>query len=296
MYSRRNSLTVLAVLLLLIGIGYFLYGNEEKAFAGLFKKNDELKMRLDSALEVTGSLQSFEAGHRSLQKKWNQSSKRIIHAEEPAFSLSYINWLTKSHKLDLDFDFFLNEKKEEKQFSTFSYTLTGEGNYRDFSSLVWYMTQYPLLYQIKDVEIKHHKKNPKLLNFTMLLEGYILPKDTAINEEITMTPVSLHWNRELVHDAFANLQPQIIPLKRKKEILVRKPKPGLVNVANAHLVAITTQKAYIRTSAKKVVSLKVGDEVQYGTLTRIDQPMNQIEFLLETETGTKRVRLNLEYN
>lgn len=67
-----------------------------------------------------------------------RSPKKLLNAEEPAFSLSYINWLIQVHNLDLDFDFYLNDKNPQAEFTAFSYTLNGEGKYRDifFADLV----------------------------------------------------------------------------------------------------------------------------------------------------------------
>src|SRR5262245_3368885 len=110
MYAKRNSLTILAVLLLLSGLGYLWYRHEAQKLAQTAAKNKNLNTQLRGALEVAETLAHVTSERDSLQRRWQQAPKKLLNAEEPAFSLSYVNWLINQHGLDLDFDFFLNER------------------------------------------------------------------------------------------------------------------------------------------------------------------------------------------
>ncbi|MGH7494696.1 MAG: hypothetical protein ACREOO_20180, partial [bacterium] len=242
----------------------------------------------------------------SLQRRWLQAPKKLLNAEEPAFSLSYVNWLINQHGLDLDFDFFLNERKANKVYTAFSYTLSGEGDYYNVCSLVWYMTRSPLLYQIKSVNYRRNGDDPKKLNFTIMFQGYSMNKDWEVNSELTMMSQPLNWSMEFEYDAFNSLMPAVIetkipmvttPLASKPAKPVKPPEPpGLVDVETSTLLSLAGGTAYVRARDGKLVPMRVGQQVRRGSLTRVDPQTNTAEFTLEGENGPRVVRLKIEYN
>jgi Tfp pilus assembly protein PilO len=306
MYAKRNSLTILAFLLLLPGVGFFWYRSEAKDLQRVSGRNKELTMQLRGALEVAETLANVTAERDSLQRLWEKSPKKILNTEEPAFSLSYINWLIRTHNLTLDFDFYLNDKKAKDEYTVFTYTLSGEGDYRNFCALVWHITRNPLLYHIKSVTLRRSDNDPKLISFNIQFEGYSMNKDWEVKREVAMAATSFNWEAEFRHDSFESLFPPIIEFKPEPKVAPKpvveappKPKepPGLLDVETATLLAITKDKAYLRAKDGKVVPLKVGDQVRRGRLARLEPSRNQAEFQLETESGSSRIfQLTIEYN
>jgi hypothetical protein len=309
MYAKRNSLTILAFLLLLSGVGFFWYRSEASEMARVSEKNKSLSNQLRGALEIADALTKVTKERDGLFRKWEKAPKKILNTEEPAFSLSYINWLIRMNNLDLDFDFYLNEKKTRKEYTAFSYTLNGEGDYRNICALVWHMTNNSLLYRIKNVTLKRNDENRERVNFVILFEGYSVNKDWEISSEMTMASQPFDWATQFGYDAFVSP----VPFERKPEpkaeaaprpvaaTPVRPPKlqepAGLFDTDGATLLAITNEKAYLRAKDGKVVPLKIGDQVRRGKLTRVDPRNNQVEFTLETESGSSRLlQLNIEYN
>jgi len=305
MYAKRNSLTILAFLVLLSGVGFFWYRSEAKELSLVSEKNKQLTTQLHGDLEIAEMLAKVTNERNALFGKWEKSPKKILNTEEPAFSLSYINWLIRMHNLNLDFDFYLNDKKARREYTVFSYTLNGEGDYRNICALVWHMTSNPLLYRLKNVTLKRNEEDPQRVNFVIMLEGYSMNKDWEVGSELAMAAQPFDWGTQFGHDAFVSL----IPFERKAEPKAEaapKPKPaveapkeipGLFDTDGATLLAITNEKAYLRAKDGKVVPLKIGDQVRRGRLTRVDPRNNQVEFTLETESGSSRlIQLNIEYN
>jgi hypothetical protein len=299
MYAKRNSLTILVFLVLMSGLGFLWYRSEARELGVVTKKNEEMNSQLHGNLEIAETLAKVQILRDSLQQAWEKSPKKILNADEPAFSLSYINWLVANHNLQIEFDFFLNEKKAHKEFTTISYTLSGEGDYRNICSLLWYITYNPLLYHIKSVNLKRSTNNDKLLSFVIMFEGYSMNKDWEVGKEVAMVSRNLNWETELGYDSFTNL----LPVEAPRPVFVPRPAPpkpqedpSLIDVEKATLLAITNDKAYVRARDGKVVSLKIGDKVRRGSLIRLDQQNNYVEFQLETDGVSRPVRLNIEYN
>lgn len=312
MYAKRNSLTILAVLLLLSTVGFFWYRSEAQELQRVSQKNQQLTQQLRGALEVSGTLKQIINERDSLQVRWEKAPKKILNTEEPAFSLSYINWLIREHGLDLDFDFYLNDKKTNNEYTAFSYTLNGEGDYRNICSLVWYMTQNPLLYHIKNVTFRRSDNDPERINFIVMFEGYSMKKEWEVSREFALASTTFNWDAEFGRDAFRSLiplaavkDPDSGPVAKPAAAAAAKPveppkpkeQPGLLDVETATLLAITNDRAYLRASNGKVITLKVGDAVRRGRLARVDPQHNQVEFTIETENGSSRLlQLNIEYN
>jgi Tfp pilus assembly protein PilO len=302
MYAKRNSLTILAVLLLLSGLGYLWYRHEAKKLTLTTAKNKQLSTQLRGSLEVAETLALISAERDQLQQRWQNAPKKLLNAEEPAFSLSYVNWLINQHNLDLDFDFYLNEKKASKEYTAFSYTLSGEGDYYNVCALIWYMTRSPLLYQIKSVDYRRNGQDSEKLKFTIMFQGFSMNKDWEVNSELTMVSQPLNWAMEFEYDAFNSLRPVVVP-EVKAPVVSAPPKPvkppeppGLVDAETATLLSIAGGTAYVRARDGKVVPMRVGQQVKRGNLTRIDPQANTAEFTLESDNGPRVVRLKIEYN
>lgn len=305
MYARRNSLTILAVLLLLSGLGYLWYRSAAQELTRVKAQNQNLTQNLRGALEVAETLVYVTVERDSLQRQWRDAPKKILNAEEPAFSLSYINWLINQHNLDLDFDFYLNEKKPRTEYTAFSYTVNGEGDYRNICALVWYMTRSPLLYQIKSVTYRRSDNDGKLLNFVIQFEGYSINKDWEVKSELAMASPQLDWYAEFEYDAFNSMAPAAVEIK--PAVMAAAPSsapapskpvesPDLFDIEGASLLAIVSDKAYVRARNGKVVTMTIGHPVKNGKLTRVDARLNQVEFIVDVGGSTRIVPMKIEYN
>ncbi|MCI0692762.1 hypothetical protein L0337_12260 [candidate division KSB1 bacterium] len=301
MYSKRNSLTILLLLLLLSGAGFFWYRSEARELSRVMAKNVQLNTQLRGALEVAQTLAAVEADYDSTFLKWKQAPKKLLSTQEPAFSLSYINWLINVHNLDLDFDFFLNDRKVQNEFTVFTYTLNGEGDYHNICSLIWYITRNPILYQIRSVNFKRSGDDSQMLNFVITFEGYSMTESWEVGSEVSLASLQFDWETEFAFDAFKGLLAPVKPVSAPAPAAPprrrREEAPGLLDVEKASLVAITNDKAYLRGRDGKIFVLAAGDRVRGGALARVEQRLNQVEFRLEAESGDSRiVQLKIEYN
>lgn len=301
-YAKRNNLTILALLSILSATGYWLYHREYGRYQATIKRNKELRTQLHEDAKVTGALGDFSGVHDSLAHQLGRLAKRLVSEEEPAFSLRYINRLIRSHNLNIDFDFFLNSKQTAKAYSTFAYTLNGESDYQNFCALIWYLTVNPILYKIKNLNIKRAGGDSELLNFSLTLEGYTSTSGKPDSSPLEFISTPLNWGREFTEDAFlSRLPPPPPPPVRRPAPVVRKrvvpeEDPNLPDVKAVKLMAISQRTIYVRARDGKVISLNLGDRVRRGRLVRIDQQNNFAEFQIETEAGSDVVRLELEYN
>ena len=302
MYAKRNSITIGILWVLLLAIGIFWYSQENKKIKILKVKNKQLSQQLDGSLEIAQALEGVEQKYRFLREKWDLSPKQIIAVEEPSFSLDYLNWLVNQHNFALEFDFELKNITDNGDIVTFRFLLTGESSYHDLFRLIWYLTKNPLLYQIESFRINQSQNEKNVIEFKMELKGFTLTQKLDRQREFAFDSMQPLAENVMFYDSFKPLN-RVEPVRKaanvfRKETPQITPKPvdkGLVDIESATLQAVANGRVYIKNKNNKLLTMRVGDKVQSGTLTRINQKKSEVEFVLEKAGGARTVTLGLGY-
>jgi hypothetical protein len=302
MYAKRNTITIGILWVLLLAIGIFWYSKENKKTKLLKVKQKQLSQQLDGSLEIARTLEKVEQEYRLLREKWELSPKQIIAADEPSFSLSYLNWLVNKYNVPLEFDFELKNISVNGDILTFSFQLRGEGSYNDLYRLVWFLAQNPLLYQIESFLIKQSRNSNNLIEFSLQIKGFSSTQKLDSGQEFSFDSIRPVTQNIQFYDAFKPIY-RVQPATRTDNMFRRQmpritPKlvdPGLINIEEATLQAVTNDRAYLKDRNGKLVSLKIGDKVRYGRMQSINYKKSEVEFLLEQHGSTQKVTLGLGY-
>ncbi len=295
MFAKRNSITLAALWLILLIIGIFWYINDTRNLVAMMKDQVDLSSKLKESQKEIKRLVGIEKKHSKLGEQWLSSTKKIIAADEPAFSLSYINWIMSKNNLPIDFDFTLNSKSKAKNFTKFTYTLNGEGSYNNIMRLIWYLTYEPILYKINSMTLRRTSKGQDFLKFNIKLQGYSVQNDLELESYSELTP-TFQTNIPRQHDIFEPLvKPKPVIVKRE----VVKPKlppkkPGEINVEKATLKALTNNSIFI-TDGGGLKELKVGDSVYLGKFIGINLSTNEANFGITKFGQSQTITLALDY-
>ncbi|MFQ6113251.1 MAG: hypothetical protein ACE5NG_04075 [bacterium] len=298
MFARRNSLTLAALWILLLIIGVFWYVKDTRKLVYVHKEQRNLSNLLSKSQEEIKRLTEVEKIHDELREQWLNAPKVIISADEPSFSLSYINWISSINNLTLDYDFVLNEKKKSGNFTKFVYTLSGEGTYNDIYKLIWYLTYEPILYKINSINLSRPNSNSELLKFSVKLQGFTVDSESEISEEFSQKSSTNGKTVRPQYDIFS-------PLVKPKPVAVKAPKPekaklppklpGQIDVEKATLKAVTNNSIFISEGSGAVVELKIGDPVYLGRLVGINQKTNEAEFIITKFGKSQRIILGIDH-
>ena len=258
---------------------------------------------MDGSLEIVEALNTVEEQHNKLNNAWKQSPKKLISANEPSFSLYYLNWLINNYDINLDFDFILNTLNNEGEITTFRFTLHGDGPYRDIYRLIMLLTENPLLYKVETFHFKHNKEDPNLLNFSLQICGFSLPKEWNIESDFSLDNIKPVSTSDFFHDAFKPIYVRREPSKStnmfsKKVEKQSAPKPvddGLVDIEKASLQAVANGQVYLKDAKGELITLKEGDKVHLGRLWKINQKKSEIEFTIDKDGVAKKITLGLGY-
>ena len=118
MYTKRNTITLFLLLTLVVGVGFAWYTGEVKILHKVKTQNTRLARQFHGTEQVVQTLETVELTFADLKENWQHAPKKILSIEEPAFTISYINWLIQNYNLDLNFDFFLNDFNKKDDIST----------------------------------------------------------------------------------------------------------------------------------------------------------------------------------
>ncbi|MDZ7264320.1 MAG: hypothetical protein ONB16_07025 [candidate division KSB1 bacterium] len=302
MYAKRNRITIGVLWLLLMAIGGYWYSREIKLIKDLKAKNIELSKQLDGSMEIVQALNAVETQYQTLKMKWEQSPKKIIMADEPTFSLNYINWLVNNFNIPLDFDFELSHVSEDGDITNFAFLFTGEGSYYDLYRFIWLLSENPLLYQVETFNIRLADNSSSLLEFVLRIKGFALKQELDSGYQFSFDNVKPYVERVSFHDAFKPLtgsqRPRPVADMFKREAASVAPQieeKGLLNIMQCELQALTHDRIYIRDNQGKLVTLRIGDRVRSGSLTSINRKKSEAEFTITSDGGTKTVILGLGY-
>ena len=302
MHAKRNSITLGILLVLLLTIGVFWYKKESKKINEQKIKNVELRHKLDGSIEIMKALEAVESEHRTLKEKWSHAPKKIVAAEEPSFSLYYLNWLVNNYRVPVEFDFELKSINNDNDLLTFRFLLAGEGTYQDLYRFIWFITKNPLLYQIESFSIKQTNSSANLIGFSMLIRGFSSTQSWESGQEFSFTMMKPVVQNMQFHDVFKSLYQVRKPTRSANIVRRDAPKiksitvdPSLVEIETAALQAVANGRAYIKDRNGRLLTLKSGEKVRFGKLTRINQKKSEVEFVLKKSGITKTVILGLGY-
>ncbi|MFQ5707798.1 MAG: type 4a pilus biogenesis protein PilO [bacterium] len=298
MFAKRNSITLASIWVILLLVGIFWYTKDTRTLVHLMEQKIALSKKLATSQETIEKLKGVEDNYNQLSEQWENLPKKLISADEPSFSLSYINWIMQKNHLEIYFDFVLNQKKQLDNYTRFVYTISGEGDYRDIYKFIWYLTHEPILYKINSIDLRRSEKESDLLKFTMKLQGFTVESQSELFTDV--------GNLQEVSSSSIRVQRDVFsPLIRPKPVVNRvakppKPKlppklPGQIDVEKATLKAVTSNSIFIQEGRSGLKELKVGDSVYLGRLVRINHSSNEAEFVITKFGRSQRVVLGIDY-
>lgn len=302
MFAKRNSATLAIIWLLILIVGIFWYFRDSRRLSEAVAEEKQVRTTLAESQSEVRRLTDVETIHRELKEKWEGAPKRIISAEEPAFTLNYLSWLVNSNNLNIYYDFVVNARKETDDVTQFTYTLTGEGPYDDVNKLIWHLTYQPVLYIVNNIGLSRRSRDSDYVGFNMKLNGFTVDRKSETYDQVEDFEGRRLPSPGRIHDIFKPvIQPK--PVARTtappKRVAPSKPqlparKPGEIDVSKASLKAVTPGSVFIADETGKVKQLELGASVYLGRLVRINQERNEAEFILTKFGKQERVVLSID--
>ena len=259
----------------------------------LRQQNMALTEKLNGSMEIVKTWQDLREGYDKLHDRWAEAPKKILAADEPALTIAYIHWLTTENKFGMEFDFALHSVEPTNDISSFSFSISGEGEYHAIYDFIGFITKHPILYKIENIELSSFEETPDLIDFKLDIRGYFLNQKWELQDEFDYKLINLDENTEKYFDIFTAL------VKRPKETVpsameqvrtattVEAQKPKDSELVNFKLLAISDNSVYMLSSKKQIVKIGVGETAYGGRLIKLDKQKSVATFQV-TNNGQKQ--------
>ncbi|MBN2011441.1 hypothetical protein JW960_19065 [candidate division KSB1 bacterium] len=290
MYARKNSITLAIFLIVFVSIGFYMSRNGTKELLQLKAESLQLEQRYNQFTSVASRLHELELERSFLTETWRTAPKVLIAADEPAFSYLYLNKIINERKLSFDFNFILSDKIKRKMFTSYIYTLEGEGPFQDVYTLLWYLSETPILYKIQSFSFRNVDNSSDQIKYSLKLQSFSMNKEWMIGNEGEMTedfdvPVTF---ANFSHNSFMPLirtyKSVNTPSAPRRTVVAKKPdESNLPDIRKSTLQAAMAEKVLIKDQANRILTLSLGDKVQGGYLSKVDLRKSEAEFLMNNQ-------------
>ena len=297
-YALRNTviLGVVWVLVLASGLLYGHYRNKE--LLRLKQKEQQLKVKLE---EVSGYVTMYEGVKnllRQVQERYQNRPRVLMAQDDPGRTFSYLNDILDVPDAFVNFDFAYVGRVDSTQYSHNTYTLSGEGDFRNLAHFLWYVEHTQAFYAVSSLEVREDAGLKAVKGGAVKGET---PQETYSLDRVQFDAtlrVSFSPNSHVQDTLFLREDPPDPLIFDPFRLLVVDELPpndrGLFDVDGARLRGVGYRRAFLLDKEGKLHTLQEGDPVYLGVLSRVDPAHNRVEFLLDRGGIPEKVTLEVQ--
>lgn len=280
-----------------MGLTYFATNGAKAELQALRWNVKNLEARRDVLVTSSQEIKRMQQ-ERSLTDSVAASLNRFIPAvESPDLSYAYFDKLAKRFSPSLDYRFKADKQEQKGQLKENRYTLKGKGSFSDISRFLHAIENSPAYFRIHRLHLEQEEnwltitvENPtysweKEITFTMEISGYSTQKGCKEDFHIPANYVR--------HPEYALFSPPQSFLRKLSTGISIGSEDDSQNelpriLAEAFLVAISGDVAYLRDSHGELQSLRQGDEIFEGEVTQVNIEEGFLEITSRT-TGEELI-------
>lgn len=289
-YAIRNSVALFVLLVLVAGIGGYIWAVRQPA------KIEEQRARIVALDREIARIPALIADYNRLneeledqRRRWEGRTKDIPRVDITGDSYNYFSQSIDRSGGFVKLDMVYGGKTERDRYGYNTYNLRGEAPFFVFYNFLWYLENGRRLYRINQMNLRgvetrdEETEMPRLLvTFDMQLRAYF----TNVEELFTSTGQRPVRPNALAHNPFQPLILSDIPPNIR----------GLIEAERSELRAVLPDRAILVDHVGEVRTIRVGDEVYLGYVTRIVPEESRVEFVLNKGGIIERFNLYITYN
>jgi len=287
-YKIRNSIALGIMVFLVLSVGTYIRAfnlpKKVKTIETEIKKIDE---ELQDTPNLINQFNDLSATLNDTQKRWENRNKDIPPVDITSQSYAYFSRL-----IDLSGEVKLDMVYQGVQnFGSYGYNvyqLKGEAPFDNFYRFIWYLENDRKLYKISTIGLKgveiaptDKKEGGVLVTFDMLVHAYfssVAELSSSLGER-SISPNALNV------DPFTPVISSGLPPNSR----------ALVEIERSELKAVIPGKAFVLDQTNTIRTLREGDEVYLGYVTRIDPERGRIECTLNKGGIIEKTELKIQY-
>jgi hypothetical protein len=287
-YKLRNSIALGILLFLIVSVGTYIRAFNQprraKAIEAEIKKIDE---ELQNTPNLVNEFNDLSAVLTDTQKRWEARNKDIPPVDITSQSYAYF-----SHLIDLSgpikLDMLYAGLQSKGNYGYNVYSLKGEAPFESFYRFVWYLENDRRLYKINSMALKglevaatEKEEGGVLVTFDMQVHAYfssVAELSSSLGERV--------------------LSPNLLAVDPFEPVISAGVPPNLqslVEVERSTLKAVIPGKAFVEDQTSMMRTLREGDEVYLGYVTKLDPENGRIECTLNKGGIIEKVELKIRY-
>ncbi len=287
-YKIRNSIALGIMLFLILAVGTYIRAfnlpKKVKALETEIKKIDD---ELQNTPNLVNEFNDISAVLTDTQKRWEARNKDIPPVDITAQSYAYFSRLIDlSGEVKLDMAYTGTTSMGTYGFNT--YVLRGEAPFENLYRFIWYLENDRRLYKVETITLKGLEVAPTpedeggvLVTFDMTVNAYFASVSELSN---SLGDRSIAPN-VLTMDPFAPVISAGLPANIHE----------LVEIERSDVRAVIPGKAFVLDQTNTIRTLREGDEVYLGYVTKIDPGEGRLECTLNKGGIIEKVELKIRY-
>lgn len=268
--TRRNTIVLAALLVLLGGSGFGIFRNLDKKATELKTENQKTSKKIAILERQISNIDSLKMEYEIRKAMVAEQSKVILAADNPTITYRYLLKMLSWMKRNIIFDFALSDKGQ-KETSWNEYILSGRGNYRDVVELTKNLEHQRAVLTIEDLAIGSDGiANSDSVSFSLVMRTHF--NDSGIDAEelkVKTMPSTKSFYQLFKSRIYENATAE------------SEVDPRLVRIDQANLIGIADNRIFLRDVQGVIKILSVKDKVAYGYLYAIDAVKGKATFMID---------------
>jgi hypothetical protein len=289
-YAIRNTIVLVVLLVIVLGVGGYIWAVKQPA---KIEEQENRIAELDRQIaRIPGLIAEYNRLNEELEdqrRRWEGRTKDIPRVNITGETYDYFNRSIDRSGGFVKLDMIYGGKTEEERYGYNTYNLRGEAPFFVFYNFLWYLENGRRLYRLQQVNFRGvetrdaETEMPRLMvTFDMQLRGYF----TSVEELFTSTAPRPVRPNVLRYNPFQPLILSDIPPNIR----------GLVEAERSELRAVLPDRAILVDHEGVIRTLREGDEVYLGYVTRFVPEESRVEFMLNKGGIFERFNLYIRYN
>jgi hypothetical protein len=289
-YAIRNTIVLVVLLLIVLGVGGYIWAVKQPA---KIEEQENRIAELDRQIaRIPGLIAEYNRLNEELEdqrRRWEGRTKDIPRVDITGETYDYFNRSIDRSGGFVKLDMIYGGKTEQERYGYNTYNLRGEAPFFVFYNFLWYLENGRRLYRLQQVNFRGvetrdtETEMPRLMvTFDMQLRGYF----TSVEELFTST-------------APRAVRPNVVRYNPFQPLILSDIPPnirGLVEAERSELRAVLPDRAILVDHEGVIRTLREGDEVYLGYVTKFVPEESRVEFLLNKGGIFERFNLYIRYN
>ncbi len=280
--TRRNTIVLSALLVLLAGGSFSLFRNLNKKTTALVEENKQTEQKIAILDAQISNIDSLRWEYEMRKEMVAEQSKVMLDSDNPTTTYRYLLRMLGWMDRNVIFDFAMSDKGK-KETTWNEYVLSGRSNYRDVMDLTKNIEHQRAVLTVEELAVgSDGVANSDTVSFSLVVRTHFSEGGLGIDEIKPKAKLPSPFFYQLFRSRVF-----------EQPLDYEDIDPSLVRAEQCIMIGITDNQVFLRDSQGVIKILNLKDKVAFGYLDVIDAKQNKAVFKLFKYGIPEEFTLNL---